>query len=238
MRKPRVRQGIQKDQLFDVESPLAIELRRILIRLSRFIDLDRKTCLMVTSSEQGEGKSLFTVHFSMVLAYHLKSSILLIDGDVRRPVQHQVFQVTRSPGLAEFLSATEGAEGIEPRQTQIANLHFLPAGAAGQQPSQLFSGGRFRSAIQALHQRYDCIIVDAPPVVPVSDPLHYIEAADGVIFIVMAGRTHQDVVKRGVDILKGSGANILGVVANNLSEVLPYYYDRKYYGYDRDRAHG
>jgi capsular exopolysaccharide synthesis family protein len=216
---------------FDIESPMAIELRRIMIRLSRTIDLDRKRCLMVTSAERGEGKSLFSLHFTLVLAYHLKKRILLIDGDVRRPVQHSVFQVTRSPGLAEHLAANGADDPVAPRQTKISNLAFLPAGAAGEHPSRLFSGGRFRNAIDGFKKSHDIIIVDAPPVVPVSDPLHYVEAVDGVLFLVMAGRTPRDIVVRGVDILRGVGANILGVVANNLSEVLPYYYDRKYYGY-------
>ena len=68
--------------------------------------------------------------------------------------------------------------------------------------------------------------------VPVSDPLLYVHAVDGLIYLVMAGRTTPEISRRGVEIFRSSGANILGVVANNLSEVLPYYYSHKYYGYD------
>jgi Mrp family chromosome partitioning ATPase len=68
-------------------------------------------------------------------------------------------------------------------------------------------------------------------VVPVSDPLHFLEAVDGVLYLVMAGHTPRELSKRGIEILDSAGANILGVVANNLAEVLPYYYDQKYYGY-------
>lgn len=89
--------------LFDVESPMAIELRRIMIRLGRKLDLDRKRSIMVTSAERGEGKSLFSLHFALVLAYHLQKKILLVDADMRRPVQHTVFQVPLSPGFAELL---------------------------------------------------------------------------------------------------------------------------------------
>jgi succinoglycan biosynthesis transport protein ExoP len=231
------KQRNESGPLFDIESPLAIELRRVMIRLSRNLDLDRKRCLMVTSAERGEGKSLFALHFALVLAYHLRQRLLLIDGDVRRPVQHGVFQVPRSPGLAEHLAA-DGGGGVVARRTQLPNLDFLPAGTAGQHPSRLFGGGRFRRAIRHFHESYDLIILDSPPVIPVSDPLHYVEAVDGIIYMVMAGRTPRDVVKRGVDILRGVGANIVGVVANNLSEVLPYYYDRKYYGYEQRERHG
>jgi capsular exopolysaccharide synthesis family protein len=219
-------QGTRK--LFDIESPMAVELRRIMIRLGRRTDLDRKRALMVTSSQRGEGKSLFSLNFSLILAYHLQKKILLIDGDVRRPVQHGVFQVPLSPGFTEALRGDLPA-GEAVRKTRIENLYFMPAGAAGTHPSRIFGGHQVKGLVQELHRGYDIVIIDSPPVVPVSDPLHYIEAVDGAIYLVMAGQTPRDIVVRGVEILRGAGANILGVVANNMSEVLPYYYDRKYY---------
>ncbi len=227
----RVKKKPVGEALFDIESPLAIELRRIMIRLNRSLDLDRKRCIMVTSAERGEGKSLFSLHFSLVLAYHLKKKILLMDGDIRRPVQHSIFHVPCSPGLAEILAADADGDKVKPLATRVPQLSFLPAGQAGDHPSRLFSGGRFRTVIQKFQEEYDVIILDAPPVVPVSDPLHFSEAVDGVLFMVMAGQTSRDIVLRGVDILRSVGTNIIGVIANNLAEVLPYYYDQKYYGY-------
>lgn len=218
--------------LFDIESPMAIELRRIMIRLGRQLDLDRKRAIMVTSAERGEGKSLFSLHFSLVLAYHLQKEILLLDADVRRPVQHTVFQVPLSPGFAELLQSDINVREA-PHSTKVNNLHFLPAGLAGGNPSRLFTGGRIRETVKKLHERFDIVLLDSPPVVPVSDPLHYLDAVDGALYLVLAGQTHREVSRRGIEILKSAGANVLGVVANNLAEVLPYYYDKKYYGYDR-----
>jgi capsular exopolysaccharide synthesis family protein len=229
---PRKRKSTKSGGLFDIESPMAIELRRIMIRLGRQLDLERKHSLLVTSAERGEGKSLFSLHFSLVLAYHLQKEVLLLDADLRRPTQHTVFQVPLSPGLAEVLTGDLPLDEA-PRPTRVKNLGFMPAGLGGGNPSRLFSGGRLSDLVHRLHERYDLIIFDAPPVVPVSDPLHYLEAVDGVLYLVMAGQTHRDVSRRGVEILRSAGANILGVVANNLAEVLPYYYDRKYYGYTR-----
>ena len=220
--------------LFDIESPMAIELRRIMIRIGRNLDLDRKRALMVTSAEQGEGKSLFSLHFSLVLAYHLQKKVLLVDADIRRPVQHTVFQVKPAPGFAEMLSGeTTLTDAVQ--QTKVKNLGFLPAGAPGGNPSRLFNRQRLRDVVGQLHEHYDLLLFDSPPVVPVSDPLHYLDAVDGTLFLVMAGRTPKEVSERGIELLRSAGANILGVVANNLSEVLPYYYDHKYYGYDKTR---
>lgn len=216
--------------LIDVESPMAIEMRRIMIRIGRQLDLERKRTLMITSAERGEGKSLFSLHFSLVLAYHLPRRVLLLDGDIRRPVQHTVFQTKKSPGFSDLLLGEATVEDVA-KPTKVKNLDFLPAGDAGGRPSRLFGGHRVRSAIEQLHQVYDVVILDSPPVVPVSDPLHFLEAVDGVLYLVMAGQTPRELSKRGIEILNSAGANILGVVANNLAEVLPYYYDQKYYGY-------
>jgi capsular exopolysaccharide synthesis family protein len=224
--------------LFDIESPMAIELRRIMIRLGKDLDLGQKRAIMVTSAERGEGKSLFSLHFSLVLAYHLSSRILLIDGDVRRPVQHTVFEEELAPGFVDLLDHdTKDRQGLASlagkvtRQTPVKNLDFLAAGKAGGHPSRLFGASNVKEVVAALHQTYDLIILDSPPVVPVSDPLHYLNAVDGVLYMVMAGQTPKDVSARGVELLRSAGANILGAIANNLSEVLPYYYDQKYYGY-------
>ena len=220
--------------LFDIESPMAIELRRIMIQVGRQLDLDRKRTLMITSADRGEGKSLFSLHFALVLAYHLPSRILLLDADVRRPVQHTVFQSKVSPGFANLLEGNSSVEEAV-NHTRINNLDFMAAGTTSGHISNLFGANRVRHLVEELQKTYDIVLLDSPPVVPVSDPLHYIDAVDGCLFMVMAGQTPKDVCKRGVEILRSSGANILGVIANNLGEVLPYYYDQKYYGYDKSR---
>jgi len=216
--------------LFDIESPMAIELRRIMIRVGRKVDLERRCALMVTSAERGEGKSLFCLHFALVLAYHVSRRILLLDGDVRRPVQHTVFETPLAPGFANLLAGDASLKQAV-RSTKIKNLDFLPAGDPEGKPSRLFGTRKVSALVAELHNTYDIVLLDAPPVVPVSDPLHYLDAIDGVLYVVMAGQTAKAVSKRGVDILQSSGADIIGVVANNLAEVLPYYYDQKYYGY-------
>ena len=190
-------QGTRK--LFDIESPMAVELRRIMIRLGRRTDLDRKRGLMVTSSQRGEGKSLFSLNFSLILAYHLQKRILLVDGDVRRPVQHGVFQVPLAPGFTEALRGDlRAVRGRAADQDREPALHAgrrrraaIPAGCSADPGARRWS--------RNCTGTYDIVIIDTPPVVPVSDPLHYIDAVDGVIYLVMAGMhaaRHRDAGRR------------------------------------------
>ena len=162
-------------QIFDIESPMAIELRRIMIRLSRQLDFDRKRALMVTSAQRGEGKSLFSLHFSLVLAYHLPKRILLIDADVRRPVQHAVFEVDLGPGFANVLAGELPATKAVHR-TRVEESGF-PVRRHGRRQCQSPVRRRpVRKLVEDLHGTYDLIVLDSPPVVPVSDPLHYLDA--------------------------------------------------------------
>ena len=226
-RSPRRR----PNNVFSFETPMAIELRRMMIRLGGVVGLEGKQTIMVCSAQRGEGKSLFAQYLSQVLAHHLKGKVLLVDGDIRLPVQHTVFEVDRAPGFAELLAGRVPLEKTL-RQVTVPNLTFMPAGRPHGDPSRLFTGNRVKEVFGRLKELFDIILLDSPPVVPVSDPLHYVDAVDGVLYLVLSGQTPREMAVRGVEILRSADANILGVVANNLSEVLPYYYDQKYYGYE------
>ena len=156
---------MKSEKLFDIESAMAIELRRIMIRLGRTVDFNRKLALMVSSAESGEGKSLFSLNFSLVLAYHTQCSVLLVDGDLRRPVQHKFFDQRISPGLADLLGGNESISRVV-RKTEAKNLDFLPAGAFGKKPSSLIDAEKMRVLFKELHKDYDILILDSPPVIP------------------------------------------------------------------------
>lgn len=213
----------------ELDSALSIELRRVMLRLDRAVDLSKNRCLMITSSEQGEGKSTLSLHFSHTLATHTEKKVLLIDGDMRRPVQHRRFGIKRFPGLAEFITDPT----IEPtiHASGVGGLDIMTAGRAKTEISRLLSSDSLATAFLKLRERYDLIVVDTPPVLYVSDPLQLSKVSDGVIMVVLAGRTNKEICKRGIEIMRNASVDVLGVVANNLTEVLPYYYDHKYYGY-------
>jgi len=155
---------------------------------------------------------------------------LIVDADLRRPRLHQIFRVPREPGLLECL---EGK--VDPlsavKDTPVENLKVIPAGRRIASPAHLFEGDILSEIFKKIRFYYDIVIVDCAPIVPVSDPMLIASEVDGVILVLLAGKTPRNVALRAKNILLDANANLLGVVVNNLSEVLPYYYDYKYYGY-------
>jgi capsular exopolysaccharide synthesis family protein len=219
--------------MFDQESPIATEMRRLYSNIQTNPSNNSIGGLMVTSANRGEGKSTVASHLALTVARFKEKKSLIIDADLRKPKIHQIFNVAKEPGLAECLK-----DNIDPlkviKDTRIDNLKVLPSGGLVKSPSHLFEKERLRDIFEKIKFYYDIVIVDTPPVIPVSDPMLISGAVDKVIMVVLAGKTPQKVTIRARDILLDADANLIGIVVNNLSEVLPYYYDYKYYGYEHD----
>jgi Mrp family chromosome partitioning ATPase len=98
-------------------------------------------------------------------------------------------------------------------------------------PSDVLDQEHVAGFFQELRFYFDQIIVDSPPVIPISDPLLIAEYVDGVILVIRGGVTQREVVGRAANLLANSKINILGTVLNDYDEVLPYYYKDRYYGY-------
>ncbi|HKK21192.1 MAG TPA: hypothetical protein VJ983_06960, partial [candidate division Zixibacteria bacterium] len=92
--------------------------------------------------------------------------------------------------------------------------------------------------IEELKFYYDLIVVDCPPLLPVSDPMMLASKVDGILVVIKAGATQKEVVKRAVEILNSERDRILGVVLNNMTGSLPYYYDYSYYDYSSNPSNG
>lgn len=214
---------------YTLESPVATEVRRLLQSLRRKgKDKELKT-IMVTSATTGEGKST-TCALTAVTAALKGSKTLLVDCDMRRPRIHRLFQTDREQGLADVLS-----EGVTPKsvikKTSLETLDLVTAGHHCTAPSEVFDAPSIGRALDELKFYYDLIIIDSPPVIPVSDPMMLSQVVDGAVLVVKAGATPREIVKRAADIMEGNGGNLLGVVLNNIKGSLPYHYDYRRYDY-------
>jgi capsular exopolysaccharide synthesis family protein len=212
------------------ESALAIEMRRLWGKLRQKLRGSPSKTFMITSATVGEGKSTVSSFLGLTVARHRNTKTIIVDADLRRPKIHKYFGLGREPGLVEALHGdVEILDCVQ--DTAVDTLKIMTAGRHDAAPSYLFDTNRLGEIFSELKFYYDVVIVDSPPVIPVSDPVMLVPEMDGVMVVVMAGVTPRELVMRARDVLADVDAEILGVIVNNHAEVLPYYYDHKYYGY-------
>ena len=175
---------------------------------------DPEPFLMVTSAAQEEGKSFVAANLAVAVS-QLGRRTLLIDGDLRRPSQHRLLGCSPKAGLADYLSRRAGdpAELVQ-RPAGLPALDVLTGGTRAASPSELLSGERLEELVAWARQRYDRVIVDAPPVFPVSDSLLWGRHARSSILVLRAGRTPAPLVQMACARLREAGVDILGGVVN------------------------
>lgn len=213
---------------FDPQAPETTEFRRIFTRIARRGQERKVRSLLFTSSERGEGKTTSAALFSVVSSLTRGLRVCLIDGDLHRPRIARLFDVTSEPGLAEILEDDYAIEAAL-RPTRYEGLKVIPAGGRRPSPSEVLSTGRIGDMLEKLKLLFDLVVIDAPPLLPVSDPAMIAREVDAVAMVVRAGHTRRDVALRAKRILDDVGANLLGVIVNNMDDVLPYYYGHAYY---------
>ncbi len=219
--------------VYDGESPVATELRRLYHNAKKSDEGRHYKSFLVTSSNRGEGKSTISSWLSMTIAQFPTKKVLHVDTDLRRPRAHSIFGLNNAVGLKDCL-----AEHIDPmdvvKKTPLPNLQVITAGERIAQPGKLFESEHLKEVLNKLEFYYDIVIVDSAPVLAVSDTLFLCSEIEAVMLVVLAGVTPREVVQRAKNVLDDSRANLIGAVVNNATQVLPYYYDYKYYGYTND----
>ncbi len=222
-------------EVFDQESPIATEMRRLYSNIRHVPGKGNMRSFLITSAHRGEGKSTVASHLAMTVARFRGKKSLVVDADLRRPRLHHIFNVSQQPGLLECLEGK--ADPLEVvKSTPIENLKVIPSGKKVLSPAHLFEGEILSEIFEKIKFYYDIVIVDCAPVIPVSDPMLIASEVDGVVLVLLAGMTPRHVALRAKNILLDAEANLIGTVVNNLSEVLPYYYDYRYYGYKEDEG--
>ena len=192
------------------------------------VDGDLHTILF-TSCGPEEGKSVVISNLSVVLA-QAGERVLLIDCDLRKPVQHEVFGLSNETGLTRYLTGFCPWEDAV-QETQVSNLSVLTSGPIPPNPAELVGSKGMDRLLGILKDKYDLIMIDAPPVLAVADPVILAVKADGVILVVRSGVTKTAALKEAREVLEKSGSRVIGTVLNDANLGGQRYYKRysKYY---------
>jgi capsular exopolysaccharide synthesis family protein len=215
---------------FSPDAPYVTEARRLLQSLMRRHTDSACKVFLITSAARGEGKSTICGLLGLVAARIFHKHTLIIDGDMRRPTMHQLLDISVKPGLYEVLSG-EATLDLARRPTTLPLLHAIPSGRPGQHAHDAYDDEAFARLLRGIRPSYDLIFVDAPPAVPVVEPVMMAEHVDALLLVAMAGRTPVSMVRRLRGILEPVAHKVIGGILNNATEGLPYYYDYSYYGY-------
>lgn len=195
-------------------SPMAprAEAFRVLRTNMQFLDVDRTSNVFVISSATPtEGKTTTSVNLAVALA-QAGGRTLLIEADLRRPKAATVLRVDSAVGLTTVLLGKIGlGEAI---QDATNGLHVLASGALPPNPAELLQSQAMARTLTQLRTQYDTIIIDAPPLLPVTDAALLAVHADGAVLVVRHGKTSSDQLHHAIERLEGVGASLLGVVLN------------------------
>lgn len=223
-----------------VESALGLEFRRIYLKLARTRDRALPRTLLVSSATRGEGKSTSAAALAITLARELREPVLLVDMDLRAPSLHRALgQPLASWGVAQMLQS----RSFDPRfvrKTTVQGLDFLPAGRSERPAGELVDLASVEWLVKEAAARYAVVIIDAAPNLAVPDPLIIGRAVEGVLYVIKAGSTVRKAAEYGVKVQRDACDNVVGVLLNDVGEVLPAYYGYRSdtYGYASEAATG
>lgn len=206
-------------RLVALTDPLSLGAEKFRALATRLDNLRRKRELksvQVTSAAKDDGKTLTSGNLALTMAMRTSSKILLVEGDLHRPALTGLFGLDQPAGLSEWWSGGDRDILHFVRHLRQTSLWLLTAGEAYQQPSDILRSARFAKAFAGLAQRFDWIIVDSPPLLPMVDANLWSRLVDGTLLVVREGATRLNALKKGLQSL--DGPRLIGVVLNEASE--------------------
>ncbi len=198
--------------------------------------------LLVTSPAPGDGKTTLASNLAIAMA-QAGNKILLVDADFRKPMQHKIFELEKKIGLSSVLAGeADLAHAIH--KTAVNGLEVLPCGPIPANPSEILNSQMFADVLSDLVTRYDHVVIDSPPVMPVTDARILAASCDCTILALRAEKSTRKSAVYARDTLRAVGSRILGVVVNDVPRkkgIYGYYYTEAEvytYGYGASNRKG
>lgn len=210
----------------------AAESYRSLRTSVEFLALEKRMqTIQITSAEAGEGKTTCVVNLAVAFA-QAGQKVIVVDCDLRRPRLHQYFGIDRHFGFTSVLLHERKLDEVIRPSPDYPNLHVLCAGPLAPNPSELLGSEGFAEVLRKLTVDYSVVLLDSPPVLPVSDAIVLSRVVDATIMLTNSGTSSKRRVKRAVDSLRQVAAPIVGTVLNSAPHEVAYgYVDYGYVAY-------
>lgn len=221
------------------KSPISEAIRTLRTNLTYKMNKTGENMFLITSSALGEGKSWTASNLSIAFTQS-KQRVLLIDADLRKGRQHEIFDVDNTTGLSSVLDSRKICKDsvyldeemdklIKP--TGIENLFVIPTGITPHNPSELLESHQLEAILENIKNKFDIIIVDAPPANIVTDSIVLCNKVDGVILTCAIGKARRETLLETKEKILNVGGNILGVVINKMPMDKMKYYAKDYSHY-------
>lgn len=221
----------------DAKSPVSEAYRTIRtnIKFSQTTGREIKT-ILVTSAMPNEGKSTTISNLAVVMA-QAGNKVVLLDCDFRNPTQHKVFGL-HNKGLSNCVST--GSDVMEIiQETGIENLYVLTSGPVAPNPSEILASDAMSKVLDKLKEQFDYVLIDTPPVIPVTDATVVAGKTDAVILLIASGQVSPATAREAKTRLEQVGAHIIGAVLNKVDAGSSKHYGYSYqYYYGNDTSGG
>ena len=206
------------------KSPVSEAIRTLRTSLTYKMTQTGAKTFLVTSSSTEDGKSCIISNLAIAFSQS-KQKVLIIDSDLRKGRQHNIFSVNNEYGLSQALSNKDINKNNENldfeinkliKKTEIDNVSIIPSGIVPHNPSELFENSQFNIIIENVRSKFDVILFDAPPINIVTDSMILCNKADGVILVCAIEKTKSEALVETKKKIQSMGGNILGVVINKM----------------------
>ncbi|MGF7032851.1 capsular exopolysaccharide synthesis family protein [Paenibacillus mucilaginosus] len=198
------------------QSPISESYRTLRTNIDfSLVDNDNKV-IMVTSTQQAEGKTTTAVNMAVAYA-QAEKKVLIVDADMRRPNVHNMFRRPNRVGLSNLLAGQYTVQELV-TETHIPHLEMLSAGVIPHNPSELLSSERWVQFIEFAKNKYDVVIIDTPPALSLPDAQLVAGHSCGVVIVIDVGKVKREAVKKMKSNLEHAKGRILGVVLNNMNK--------------------
>ena len=231
---PAVREESRVVTLTESNSLGAEKFRLLRTRLRNLREHRQLQKLVVTSAVPNEGKTLVAMNLAVCLAKHTDERILLLEGDLRKPMLGEHLGIKSLPGVGQWWASVDEPIDKFIYRFDDLQLWILPAGSAPEDPVNILQSSRFLELYKHLSTCFDWIIIDAPPLLPMADVSFWSRQADGLLLVVREGTTPKTILQKGLDTL--DNPKVIGVVLNDAHQVDSSYYHHYYYGKKKHAA--